>query len=138
MIDEAHERTTNTGMLLALLKKLMQQRKHLKTPPICYDAAVIDWVRHFVENKPKGNILVFMMSVPEIERTCTALRRDIPALKGAPDAFCSSQKRTGLGNRWFRQSDVHCLDQRCRGNLTILGIVYVIGMCYVDQILSYG
>ncbi|ENH65857.1 hypothetical protein FOQG_13434 [Fusarium oxysporum f. sp. raphani 54005] len=30
MVDEAHERTTNTDMLLALLKKLIQQRKHLK------------------------------------------------------------------------------------------------------------
>ena len=87
--------------------------KHLKTPPICYDAAVIDWVRHFVENKPKGNILVFMTSVPEIGRNGTALRRDIPALKGAPDAPCSSQICTGLGNRWFRQSDVHCLSLVC-------------------------
>ncbi|QKD60751.2 uncharacterized protein FOBCDRAFT_285506 [Fusarium oxysporum Fo47] len=132
MVDEAHERTTNTDMLLALLKELIQQCKHLKlviitlvlptfsrrnavliqhlkTPPICYDAAVIDWVRHFVENKPKDNILVFMTSVPEIERNGTALRRDIPALKGAPDALCSSQICTGLGNRWFRQSNVHCL-----------------------------
>ncbi|KAG9495946.1 hypothetical protein J7337_012512 [Fusarium musae] len=30
MIDEAHERTTNTDMLLALLKKLIQKRKDLK------------------------------------------------------------------------------------------------------------
>ncbi|KAI3579080.1 hypothetical protein IWW34DRAFT_805704 [Fusarium oxysporum f. sp. albedinis] len=103
MVDEAHERTTNTDIRNAVLIK------HLKTPPICYDAAVIDWVRHFVENKPKGNTLVFMTSVPEIERNGTALRRDIPALKGAPDALCSSQICTGLGNRWFRQSDVHCL-----------------------------
>ncbi|EGU78146.1 hypothetical protein FOXB_11337 [Fusarium oxysporum f. sp. conglutinans Fo5176] len=118
MVDEAHERTTNTDMLLALLKKLIQQRKHLKLvimsatinlEKFCQYFAGIDWVRLFVENKPKGNILVFMTSVPEIERNGTALRRDIPALKGAPDALCSSQICTGLGNWWFRQSDVHCL-----------------------------
>ncbi|KAJ0154524.1 hypothetical protein HZ326_3153 [Fusarium oxysporum f. sp. albedinis] len=90
-----------------MLTLILACHHHLKTPPICYDAAVIDWVRHFVENKPKGNTLVFMTSVPEIERNGTALRRDIPALKGAPDALCSSQICTGLGNRWFRQSDVH-------------------------------
>ncbi|KAF4958269.1 hypothetical protein FGADI_2435 [Fusarium gaditjirri] len=105
MIDEAHERTTNTDMLLALLKKPIQQRsdlelviisatinlerfcqyfgatnvfetkpqvnfvliKHLETPPIAYDIAVIHWVKHIVKNEPTGHILVFMTSVREIE-----------------------------------------------------------------------
>lgn len=110
--------------------------KHLKTPPICYDAAVIDWVRHFVENKPKGNTLVFMTLVPEIERNGTALRRDIPALKGAPDALCSSQICTGLGNRWFRQSNVHCLCHwyvLCRSDT----LIRIVSPSIVLQIAAY-
>ncbi|SCN65422.1 probable ATP-binding protein PRP16 [Fusarium fujikuroi] len=103
-IDEAHERTTNTDMLLALLKKLIHRRKdpkpvimsatinlenglqtkYVEEPPTCYDSAAVMLVKQFVANKRKGNVLVFLTSVRDIEKTCAMFRREVRGLKVLP------------------------------------------------------
>ncbi|KAF4490400.1 pre-mRNA splicing factor ATP-dependent RNA helicase PRP43 [Fusarium agapanthi] len=141
IIDEAHERTTNTDMLLALLKKIIQQRKDLKVvimsatinlekfcqyygttnifdtnrqvhtvqinyaeaSPKYYDEAVVAAVTHIVNNRPKGDILVFITSITEVERTCDWLRSEIPAITVLPMYSslpkASARQRAGRAGR---------------------------------------
>ncbi|RBA22197.1 hypothetical protein FPRO05_00544 [Fusarium proliferatum] len=170
-MDEAHERSTNTDMLLALLKKLIHQRKNPKAvimsatinlekfcqyfgttnvfetkrqisdlqtkyveePPTCYDSAAVMLVKQFVANKRKGNVLVFLTSVRDIDKTCAMIRREVRGLKVLPmySSFPRHAQDLATGG---------CTSQVCivatnfaEASLIIPGITYVMGMLFVDH-----
>ncbi|CVL09967.1 related to ATP-binding protein PRP16 [Fusarium proliferatum] len=170
-MDEAHERSTNTDMLLALLKKLIHQRKNPKAvimsatinlekfcqyfgttnvfetkrqisdlqtkyveePPTCYDSAAVMLVKQFVANKRKGNVLVFLTSVRDIDKTCAMIRREVRGLKVLPmySSFPRHSQDLATGG---------CTSQVCivatnfaEASLIIPGITYVMGMLFVDH-----
>ncbi|SCV47523.1 probable ATP-binding protein PRP16 [Fusarium fujikuroi] len=60
------------------------QTKYVEEPPTCYDSAAVMLVKQFVANKRKGNVLVFLTSVRDIEKTCAMFRREVRGLKVLP------------------------------------------------------
>ncbi|KAM0262374.1 hypothetical protein ACHAPA_009270 [Fusarium lateritium] len=175
MIDKADERTTNTDLLLALLKGLIRKRndlkvvimsatinldkfcqyfgtknvfetkrqvnavsiKHLDSPPVAYDIAVIAIVNHIVTNRPKGNILVFMTSVREVEETCVELRKKLRGLKVLP--MYSSLPKYAQDMATGGSSTQMCIVSTnvAEASLTIPGIVYVVD-CGLQKEAGYN
>ncbi|KAG5665478.1 hypothetical protein KAF25_009603 [Fusarium avenaceum] len=163
-IDEAHERTTNTDLLLTLPKKLISKRKDLKivimsvtinlerfcqyfgtlnifetkrqantvnikhvdSPPVQYDIAVVATVRYIVKNGPHGNIPVLMTSTREIERTCAELRTQLLELKVLP--MYSSLPEYAQDMAISSSTSQACIVSTnvTEASLTIPGVVYVV------------
>ncbi|WZH43026.1 pre-mrna splicing factor rna helicase [Fusarium acuminatum] len=164
MIDEAHERTKDTDMLLALLKNLIPKRqdlnivimsapvnieklcqyfgtsnifeakrqanavqiKHVDSPPVQYDIAVVATVRHIVMTKPKGNILVFMTSPREIEKTCVELRTQFPGLKVLPIYSSLPKHAQDLATSGSTTQMCIVSTDVAEASLTIPGVIYVV------------
>lgn len=122
IIDEAHERTLPTDILMALLKKAVSRRSDFKvvimsatidadkfrtyfggasllkvvgrafpvqtqylaeaTPD--YLSTAMRVVKHIHQTMAAGDILLFLLSVDEIEQTCSMLRKTIEGLAVLP------------------------------------------------------
>lgn len=112
--------------------------KHVLEAPTCYSAAAVTLVRQFVSNGRKGNILVFMTSVREIEKTCAMIRGEVPGLKVLPMYSSLPKHAQDLATGGSTSQVCIVSTNVAEASLTIPGITYVIGMCYIAQILSHG
>ncbi|KAM0559863.1 hypothetical protein ACHAPJ_003811 [Fusarium lateritium] len=103
------------------------QIKHLKTPTLSrYVDAVRLTVIHIVKNKPKGNILVFLTSVPEIEESCKVLRRALPFLRILPLYATLPKAAQKLATSGGESQTCVLSTNVAEASLTIPGVVYVI------------
>ncbi|KAJ3521224.1 hypothetical protein NM208_g13393 [Fusarium decemcellulare] len=156
IIDEAHERTTNTDILLALLKYIISRRRDLKLVIMSatleatkfakyfgylehatddYYLSSLVTVCHIHEKMPPGDILVFLTSIGEIERFCSKLRAVTKNLVLWPlySALLPGEQKKALGRSPMRKCVV--ATNVAEASLTIDGIVYVVGM-FLDNVLS--
>ncbi|KAJ4264484.1 hypothetical protein NW762_005684 [Fusarium torreyae] len=101
------------------------QIKHLKTPPLSkYVDAVRLTVIHIVKNKPKGNILVFLTSVSEIEESCKVLRRALPSLRVLPLYATLPKAAQKLATSGGESQTCVLSTNVAEASLTIPGVVY--------------
>ncbi|KAM5372888.1 hypothetical protein ACJZ2D_007345 [Fusarium nematophilum] len=122
VLDEAHERTTNTDMLLSLLKDVTRRRKDLK---VVIMSAAFDLEKH----EPKGNILLFMTSVGEIEDVWGALGNlalELPALPMCSPLSKQGQDKAILEDKSVPQTGVFSTNV-LEASPTVPGIVYDVG-----------
>jgi hypothetical protein len=106
------------------------QIKHVDSPPVQYDIAVVATVRHIVMTKPKGNILVFMTSPREIEKTCVELRTQFPGLKVLPIYSSLPKHAQDLATSGSTTQMCIVSTDVAEASLTIPGVIYVVGMLY--------
>ncbi|KAH6969315.1 P-loop containing nucleoside triphosphate hydrolase protein [Fusarium avenaceum] len=137
MIDEAHERTTNTDLLLALPKKLVSKRKDLKIVIMSATINLERFLDHIVTNKPKGNILVFMTSTREIERTCAELRTQLPELKVLPMYSSLPEYAQDMAISGSTSQTCNVSTDVAEASLTIPGVVCVVD-CGLHKEASYN
>ncbi|KAM5345369.1 hypothetical protein ACJ41O_011231 [Fusarium nematophilum] len=134
VLDEAHERTTNTDMLLSLLKDVTRRRKDLK---VVIMSAAFDLEKH--ENKPKGNILLFMTSVGEIEDVWGALGNlalELPALPMCSPLSKQGQDKAILEDKSVPQTGVFSTNV-LEASPTVPGIVYDVD-CGLEKQAGYN
>ncbi|RSL64835.1 hypothetical protein CEP53_003914 [Fusarium sp. AF-6] len=144
MVDETHERTKNTNLLLALLKQAMGMQPDPKvvvmsatvdliifispreTIPDCRKA-MIKAVAGVAQTKPEGNILVFMTSVQQIEETCGLIRKKVPGLQVLPlySSLSRAQMEGVVDTNTSRKCSVSI--NVAEASLTIGGITFMIG-----------
>lgn len=85
-------------------------------------------VDHIVTNKPKGNILVFMTSTREIERTCAELRTQLPELKVLPMYSSLPEYAQDMAISGSPSQTCNVSTNVAEASLTIPGVVCVVGM----------
>lgn len=80
--------------------------------------------------KPKGDILVFMTSMREIEKTCVELRTQLPGLKVLP--MYSSLPKHAQDMVTSGSTSQMCIVSTnvAEASLTIPSVIYVVGMLY--------
>ncbi|SPJ72263.1 uncharacterized protein FTOL_01991 [Fusarium torulosum] len=88
-------------------------------------------------SKPKGNILVFMTSVQEIEKICIKLRRLLPVLKVLP--MYSSLPKYAQDMATGGSTTQMCIVSTnvAEASLTIPGVVYVVD-CGLQKQAGYN
>ncbi|RSM20094.1 hypothetical protein CDV31_001173 [Fusarium ambrosium] len=146
MVDETHERTKNTDLLLALLKQAMGMQPGPKvvvmsatvdsiiftrsspreaTPD--FRKAMIKAVAGVAQTKPKGSSLAFMASIQQIEETSGLIRKKVPGLQVMPlysslsRAQMEGVRDTNTGRKCSVSTNV------AEASLTISGITFMIG-----------
>ncbi|KAM5345014.1 hypothetical protein ACJ41O_010876 [Fusarium nematophilum] len=153
IVDEAHERTKATDILMALLKNAIAKRSHLKVVIISatldttkfqtffdgatphYPSSALYTIKHIHESMPAGGILLFLTSASEIEQFCSKLRDEIERLhvlsaySGLTPAKQAEVFDKSPGN--LRKCIV--ATNVAETSLTIDGIVYVVDTGLVKQ-----
>ncbi|KAM5383542.1 hypothetical protein ACJZ2D_001991 [Fusarium nematophilum] len=143
IVDEAHERTKATDILMALLKNAIAKRSHLKVVIISATLDTTKFQTFFDGAKsfeisgrahPRG-ILLFLTSASEIEQFCSKLRDEIERLhvlsaySGLTPAKQAEVFDKSPGN--LRKCIV--ATNVAETSLTIDGIVYVVDTGLVKQ-----
>jgi pre-mRNA-splicing factor ATP-dependent RNA helicase DHX15/PRP43 len=175
IVDEAHERTLATDILMALLKQAVSRRPDLKvvimsatlevdkfqdyfrstsllkvagrpfpvqiqylsgaTPHYLLDAIRV--VKHIQRTMPSGDILLFLLSVSEIEQTCSILRETEEGLEVLPlyVSLSPAEQDQVFGKSSSRKCVV--ATNIAETSLTIDGIVYVVGKIFEQLEILY-
>lgn len=168
IIDEAHERTLATDILMALLNQAVSRRPDLKviimsatldaekfrdyfgrasllnvvgrTFPVqtlClseatphYFSLAIRVVKQIHQTMATGDILLFLLTVDEIEQACSMLRNTTEGLEVLP--LYASLPPAQQGRVFDKSSSRKCVvtTNIAETSLTIDGIVYVIGKIF--------
>ncbi|KAF4949796.1 hypothetical protein FSARC_13399 [Fusarium sarcochroum] len=101
--------------------------RHLETEHLTgYVDAVRLTVIHIVKNKPKGDILVFLTCIPEIEELVKVLRKELPYLRVLPLYSSLPKPAQKLATQGGGPQTCVLSTNVAEASLTIPGIVYVI------------
>lgn len=102
--------------------------KHVDSPPVQHNIAVVATVRYIVKNRPHGNIPVLMTSTRQIERTCAELRTQLPELKVLPMYSSLPEYAQDMAISGSTSQTCNVSTNVAEASLTIPGVVYVVGM----------
>ncbi|RKL44228.1 hypothetical protein BFJ72_g3961 [Fusarium proliferatum] len=109
------------------------QTKYVEEPPTCYDSAAVILVKQLVANKRKGNVLVFLTSVRDIEKTCAMIRREVRGLKVLPMYSSLPKHAQDLATGGCTSQVCIVATNFAEASFIIPGITYVMGMLFVDH-----
>ncbi|KAJ3172635.1 hypothetical protein HDU88_005965 [Geranomyces variabilis] len=87
ILDEAHERTAETDLLLGFLRLLMGANLWHDILPAREDTSLARTIIQIHESKPPGDILVFVPGLQEINKTIDALSRAQMRAQHRPELY---------------------------------------------------
>ncbi|KAF5638219.1 ATP-binding protein [Fusarium sp. NRRL 25303] len=108
------------------------QTKYAEEPPACYDSAAVILIKQLVA-KRKGNVLVFLTSVRDIEKTCAMIRREVRGLKVPPMYSSLPKHAQDLATGGSTSQVCIVATNVAEASLIIPGITYVMGMLFVGH-----
>ncbi|KAM5348812.1 hypothetical protein ACJ41O_008635 [Fusarium nematophilum] len=123
--------TSNVFRARSLAYNLEVQYLAQATPN--YKSCAVRVVDHILQTKPRGDILLFMTNVREIDETCAMIRRRVPRLTVLP--LSSGLPRDAKDEALTRLDTQKCVvcTNVAESSLAIPGIVYVIGASSNDD-----
>ncbi|WFD20294.1 RNA helicase [Malassezia caprae] len=139
ILDEAHERSLSTDVLMGLLKKVLTRRRDLnKTPCEDYVDSTVKQILTVHLSQGKGDILAFMTGQEDIEVTCEVAVDRLKQLEGAAPLLMLpiySQMPADLQARIFEPSpngERKCIvaTNIAETSLTVDGIMFVVDCGY--------